>query len=134
MVLVARLFAGPVMFIAGLNHFLNPHFYLAIMPDFVPFPREFNYAAGIAEMLGAIAVSYPPTRRWGSWFLIATLVAVFPANVHMALSPDRYDHIPHGVLLARLPLQILFVYLVWLAGRPEPDESDGARALRHDPC
>lgn len=113
--MIARVFAGPVMFVAGLNHFLNPDFYLAIMPDYLPAHTELVYASGVAEMLGAAAVMYPPTRRLGGWFLIAVLVGVFPANVHMALNPEDYPDIPSWTLLYRLPLQALFIYWVWLA-------------------
>ncbi len=103
------------MFIAGLNHFLNPTFYEKIIPNYLPFPTELVYVSGVAEMLGAAAVMHPRTRRSGGRFLIAVLVAIFPANVHMALNPSDYPDIPRWTLLARLPLQALFVYLVWVA-------------------
>ena len=114
---VARFFAGPVMTLAGINHFIMPRAYEKIIPDYVPAPREMVYASGVAEIVGALATMHPRTRRLGGWILLATLVAVFPANVHMALHPERYPDIPGGqaTLLARLPLQVLFVYWVWLA-------------------
>lgn len=121
---VARFFAGPVMFVAGLNHFLNPAFYESIMPRYVPAHTEFVYASGVAEMLGAAAVMYPKTRRAGGVFSIAVLVAIFPANVHMAMNPDDYPDIPEWALYARLPLQALFVYWVWLAALRESGETD----------
>ena len=120
--MIAKVFAGPVMLAAGLNHFLNPDFYRAIMPDYLPAHTELVYASGVAEMLGAAAVMYPPTRRAGGWFLIGVLVGVFPANVHMVLNPDDYPHISSWALLLRLPLQALFVYWVWLAALREPAE------------
>jgi uncharacterized membrane protein len=52
--------------------------------------------------------------------MIATLVAVFPANLHMAPHPERYARIPRWALYARLPFQALFIWDVWrqaLAGR-----------------
>ncbi len=54
----------------------------------------------------------------GSWWSIVTLIAVFPANVHMALHPDRYRRIPGGrpSLIARLPLQALMIAWAWAAG------------------
>jgi uncharacterized membrane protein len=61
------------------------------------------------------------TRRLGSLWSVATLLAVFPANLHMALNPDRYKQIPGGrvALLARLPVQILFIAWALAAGRDE---------------
>ena len=119
---VARIFAGPVMALAGINHFIMPRFYERIMPDYVPAQREMVYASGVAEFLGAIATLHPRTRRAGGWVLVATLLAVFPANIHMAIHPERYPDIPGGqaTLLARLPLQVLFLYWVWLAALKDP--------------
>lgn len=112
---VARFFAGPVMIAAGINHFVNPDFYLEIVPEPLPAREALVYVSGIAEILGAVGTMHPRTRRPAGWFLIATLVAVFPANVYMAVNPSRFSSIPHWALLARLPLQFLFVYWVWLA-------------------
>lgn len=112
------------MFLAGLNHFLNPEFYLAIMPNYLPAHRELVYASGVAEMIGAAAIMYPPTRRVGGWWSIAVLGAIFPANVHMALNPDDYPDLPLWGLIVRLPLQAAFIYLVWLAALAE-DQNDG---------
>jgi uncharacterized membrane protein len=62
---------------------------------------------------------HPRTRRLGSWWSIATLVAVFPANLHMALNPDRYKQVPGGrtALYLRLPVQLLFIAWAHAAGR-----------------
>ena len=114
---VARTFAGPVMTLAGINHFVMPGAYEKIMPDYVPAHRELVYASGVAEIAGALATMHPRTRRFGGLLLIATLLGVFPANVHMAMHPERYPKVPGGraTLLARLPLQGLFLYWVWAA-------------------
>ena len=112
---VARFFAGPIMVAAGVNHFVNQDFYLKIVPSALPAPEALVYASGVAEILGALGTMHPRTKRPAGWFLIATLVAVYPANIYMALNPDRFASIPRWALLARLPLQFLFVYWVWLA-------------------
>ena len=113
----ARIFAGPGMVFAGLMHFLRPRWYEAIMPDWVPAHRPLVLVSGVAEIAGAAGTMHPRTRRPAGLFLIATLVAVFPANVHMAQHPERYPGIPGGrwALYARLPLQALFVFWVWRA-------------------
>ena len=112
---IARFFAGPVMVAAGINHFVNPDFYLKIVPDALPAPEALVYLSGVAEIAGALGTMHPRTRRPAGWFLIATLVAVYPANIYMAVEADRFESIPRWALLARLPLQFLFIYWVWLA-------------------
>jgi uncharacterized membrane protein len=107
--------SGPVLALAGLNHFVMPKAYLAIMPDYLPAHRELVYASGVAEAASALATLHPSTRRAGGVLGIATLVAVFPANVHMAQHAERYRKIPPWALYARLPLQGLFIYWMWRA-------------------
>ncbi|HVM36533.1 MAG TPA: hypothetical protein VM784_14480 [Actinomycetota bacterium] len=113
--IVARIFAGPVMILLGLNHFVSPDAYAKIIPPALPAPYALVYISGAAQALGAAGTLHPKTRRAAGWFLIAMLVAIFPANVYMALEPENFPSIPRWALLARLPLQGLFVYLVWRA-------------------
>ena len=117
MYVIARVFAGPVMALAGLNHFVMPDAYVSIMPGYVPAHLQLVYVSGIIEMLGGLGTLHPRTRRPAGLVLIATLVAIFPANVHMALNASDYPDVPGGTtaLVARLPLQVLFIYWVWLA-------------------
>jgi uncharacterized membrane protein len=112
---LARTFAGPGLVFAGLNHFAMPKAYVAIMPDYLPAHLELVYVSGVAEAVSGLAAMHPTTRRAGGVLGIATLVAVFPANVHMALHPERYKRIPPAALWARLPFQALFIYWVWRA-------------------
>ena len=112
-----RLF-GPVFILAGILHFLRPRVYESIVPDYLPARRALVYASGVAEIAGGAGVLHSRTRRLGSWWSIATLIAVFPANVHMALHPDRYPTIPGGraALIVRLPLQALLIAWARAAG------------------
>ena len=105
-----RLF-GPVFIFAGVMHFVKPRTYESIVPDYLPASRALVYASGVAEIAGGASLLHERTRRVGSWWSIATLIAVFPANVHMALHPERYRMIPGGrrALIARLPFQLLFI-------------------------
>jgi uncharacterized membrane protein len=115
---VRRLF-GVLFTVAGILHFARPRFYLAIMPDYLPAHRELVYASGVAEIAGGLGTLHPRTRRFGSWWSIATLVAVFPANLHMAMHPERYGRIPGGkaALYARLPVQAVLIAWARAAGR-----------------
>jgi uncharacterized membrane protein len=100
---------------AGLLHFVRPRIYEATVPDRLPAHRHLVYASGAAEMVGGAAAMVPATRRAARWWLIATLAAVFPANVHMAVHADRYGRFPAWALWARLPFQSVFVAWVWRA-------------------
>src|SRR3954452_8427086 len=87
---------------AGALHFLRPRMYEAIMPRYLPAHRELVYASGVAELAGGAGVLHPRTPRPAGWCLIATLVAIFPANVEMAVHPERFQRIPKPLLWARL--------------------------------
>ena len=102
---------------AGTLHFVRPRPYEAIVPP--PFPKKESVAiSGVAEIAGAIAVLHPATRPAGRWGLLALLLAVFPANVWMAVSPHKIPgahKIPRWALWGRLPLQPLAMLWVWRA-------------------
>ena len=116
---VLKLLCGPVFVLAGINHFVNPRFYRAIMPDYVPMHGEAVAVSGLAEIAGGVGLmaSSPRVRRWSMWWLLATLAAVFPANLHMYRHSERYAQIPKPALLARLPFQGVFAWWVVAAGR-----------------
>jgi uncharacterized membrane protein len=104
---------------AGTMHFLRPKAYESIVPP--PFPKRESVAiSGVAEIAGGLAVLHPATRRAGRWWLLGLLLAVFPANVWMAVSPEKVPGldrtgIPRWALWARLPLQPLAMLWVWRA-------------------
>jgi uncharacterized membrane protein len=102
---------------AGIMHFVRPRPYEAITPP--PFPKQESVAiSGVAEILGGLAVLHSTTRRASRWWLLALLLAIFPANVWMATSPEKVpgaNKIPRWALWARLPLQPLAMFWVWRA-------------------
>ncbi len=103
---------------AGTMHFVRPRPYEAIVPP--PFPKkEAVVVSGVAEIVGGLAVLHPATRTAGRWWLLGLLLAVLPANVFMAVSPEKVpglgDKIPRWALWARLPLQPLAMHWVWRA-------------------
>lgn len=107
----------------GAMHFLKPRFFEAIVPPAIePRKREMVAISGAAEIAGAAAVLLPATRRFGRWWLLSLLIAVFPANIHMAVNPEQVRgldlrRIPRWALWARLPLQPLAMLWVWRATR-----------------
>ena len=114
-----RAACGPVFVVAGINHFVIPKVYEKIVPRYLPAPRMLVYASGVAEAAGGAGLMVPATRRVAGWWLIATLVAIFPANIEMAVHPERYSKVPGGrrALIARLPLQAVFIAWVLAAMR-----------------
>ena len=97
---------------AGTAHFVWPAVFARIVPPYLPAPHTLVYASGVAELLGAVGVLVPGVRVYAGWGLILLLLAVFPANVHMALHPADFEGIPAWALLVRLPLQ--FVLIGWV--------------------
>jgi uncharacterized membrane protein len=113
----ARAALGATFIFTGALHFARPRMYEAIMPRYLPAHRELVLASGVAEIAGGAGVLHPRTRRAAGWWLIATLVGVFPANVEMAAHPERFKRIPKSLLYARLPLQGAMIAAVWKTTR-----------------
>jgi uncharacterized membrane protein len=116
---VLRRLCGPFFVFAGVMHFVKPRQYKAIVPPYLPAPEAIVYASGVAEIAGGAGLIVPALRRPAGWWLIATLLAVFPANLHMALHPEKFPKVPGGApaLWARLPLQAGFIAWVLTAAR-----------------
>ena len=110
--LLSRYTLALLFVLAGLWHFVHPATYLAIMPPMLPQPLLLVYLSGVAELLGGLGLLPDRTRRLAGWGLIALLVAVFPANVYMALVHEQLG-IPAWVAWGRLPLQLPLIWWVW---------------------
>jgi uncharacterized membrane protein len=112
----SRRLLGALFIGAGVNHFVMPRAYRAIVP-----PRLAHDAArvvaisGIAEIAGGVGVLVERTRRASGLGLSALLAAIFPANLYMAREPQRFANIPRWALYARLPLQPLMMWWAWRA-------------------
>jgi uncharacterized membrane protein len=108
-------YAAAAFWIAnGLNHFRAPKFYKAIVPPpFEQWRHEVNVASGAAELAGGLAVLPRRTRPAARWWLLATLAAVYWANIHMAIRPQKFPRFKPALLYARLPVQGLFAWLTW---------------------
>ena len=102
----------------GVDHFINPDFYLSIMPPSFPMHLEAVYISGLFEILGGIGVLLSKTRKLAGWGLFALLIAVYPANIYMALTPEAFPEIPLSALYTRLGLQFLFFYWAYSVTRP----------------
>lgn len=112
--------------VAGVNHFLSPGSYDALIPPFLPAPRAWIYVSGLLEMACAAAVAVPATRRRGALASAVLFGAVFPGNIYLAFEPGT---LPRWLALARLPLQVpLVVWALQVArvAAPEPDDRPSA--------
>jgi uncharacterized membrane protein len=109
--------------VMGTLHFAIPRSFEAIVPPAIAArKREVVTISGVAEIVGGLAVLHPRTRGFARWWLLGLLLAVFPANVQMTVSPEQIkgldlNKIPRWALWARLPLQPLAMLWVWRATR-----------------
>ena len=111
---VSRIIFGVLFIAAGVNHFINPGFYERIMPPYLPWHYFLVIVSGAAEVVLGTALLFSRTSRWAAWGLILLLIAVFPANLHMAMNPETFPDIPHIAMLIRLPLQgLLILWAYW---------------------
>lgn len=98
---------------AGINHFLRTGFYLRMMPPYMPFHLAMVQASGVAEIVLGVLLLIPRTSVAAAWGLIVLLVAVFPANIQMALHPDTFPEFAPSALWLRLPLQAVMIAWAW---------------------
>jgi|SRR6476659_10225076 len=109
-----RLLASLFWIVGGVMHFVIPRQYEAIVPASLrEWRKEIVVVSGVAEIVGGLLILPEQTRKAGRWWSLATLVAVYPANIEMAVRPQRYPKIPPAALWARLPLQFVFGWLTW---------------------
>ena len=103
---------------AGINHFVRTDFYLRMMPAYVPMHLTMVQVSGVAEVVLGVLLLIPQTMVLAGWGLIALLIAVFPANVQMALHPDTFPEMRPNVLNWRLPLQaVMIAWAYWYTRR-----------------
>ena len=117
----------------GLLHFLVPEPFVRIVPAALPSPLLLVYLSGGAEIAGGLGLLLPRTRRLAAWGLIALYVAVFPANVNMAVNGvqlTKDGHVPCWLLWARLPLQLAFIGWAYsFTKRPKSSPGSKGNAL-----
>jgi uncharacterized membrane protein len=112
--LLIRLVIALLFITGGVLHFINTDLYLKIMPPYIPWHLAMVYISGVAEIAGGLGLLVPMLRKPAAWGLVALLIAVFPANVYMAMDHIQVTArpIPQALLWARLPLQAVMIWLV----------------------
>ena len=110
--------------LAGLNHFRNDAFYVKMMPPYLPWHPFLVYLSGFFEIAFGVLLAIPRQGAIAAWGLIALLIAIFPANIHMAVHAELYPQFSATALWARLPLQaILIAWTYWYTKKSELESS-----------
>ena len=111
------LFAA-IFLAAGFLHWVHPAPFVKIMPPYLPWPVQLVYLSGIFEIVLGVILLIPKCQVLAAWGLIALLIAVFPANVYMALNASDYPQFPAALIWLRLPLQgVLIAWAYWFTRR-----------------
>lgn len=105
---------GVAFILAGVNHFLNPEFYLVMMPPILPAHELLNVASGALEVGLGVLLCIGKTRVFAAWSLILLLIAVYPANIYMAMEAGKSIDVEPWIAYIRLPFQFLFIWWVYL--------------------
>lgn len=107
---------------SGVGHFIRTDWYLRLMPPYLPWHRELVWISGVCELALAVLLLVPRFSVAAAWGLIALLIAVFPANIHMAVTSGTANPAMPGVSpflsWARLPLQGVLIYWAYRFTRP----------------
>ncbi len=103
---------------AGINHFINPSFYLKIMPAWLPMHKELVFISGVAEIVCALLLLLTKTRRLGAYCTIALLIAIFPANIQMLVDYYHNNNPMLWVAILRLPIQLLLIWWAYIFTKP----------------
>lgn len=113
--LILRVLLAVFMIVAGTLHWVTPDPFVKIVPSFLPYPLALVYISGVFEILGGIGLLVPPVSQAAAWGLIALFIAVFPANINMAVNQIQMDGIPDSDLLrwGRLPFQAVLIAWAW---------------------
>ena len=118
---IIRVIASLAMIGIGITHFTAPDGFVKIVPAFLPAPLLLVYTSGFFEIAGGVGLLVARVHRLAAYGLIALYVAVFPANINMAVHDIQpaASHIPEAALWLRLPFQLVFIGLAWWFSRSE---------------
>ena len=117
------IFVVSLFLASGAGHFVLAPFFMRIMPPYLPLHREAVYVSGVFEILCALALLFPATRKPAGIGLFVLTVLVTPANIHMWLHPELFTELSPTLLLWRLPAQAALLAIIWFSAiKPEPEK------------
>ena len=99
----------------GVRHFIDPDFFLAIMPNYLSMHLFFVYLTGLMEVVFGLLLAFRKTRKFASYGLIILLLIVFTANIHLVESELSQSilEVSKEQTIIRLPFQGLFLILAY---------------------
>lgn len=104
-------------FLAGVNHFIHPAFYIGIIPSYLPAPKALNTAAGCCEIVLALLMIPGKSRKFAAWCIMLMLMAFLPVHigmaVHVPLSFDKAEMTPLLIWARLVIMQPLLIWWVW---------------------
>ena len=105
--------------IVGIKHFIEPEYFLSIVPPYLPYHLELVYISGLFEILFGLIILFPKYRYYGAIGLILLLIAVFPANIYLAQSKEAQEAIGATQEIAtwRLPIQGVLIWIAYFIRR-----------------
>tara|TARA_A100001388_G_scaffold85613_1_gene61795 strand:+ start:240 stop:611 length:372 start_codon:yes stop_codon:yes gene_type:complete len=100
---------------AGVNHFLNPQFYDAIVPQFIPFPRLVHQITGVLEIIIPLFL-LTRFRKEAALIMIVFLILIYGANLYVWVNnlPYGRTYFSNQQHFIRLLLQILYIYITYV--------------------
>lgn len=119
---ISRYVLALFMVVAGTSHFVNPAFFLNIMPPWLPLHEALVLVSGVCEIVLGILLLIPRFTKLAAWGIVALLIAVFPANIHLYQNQHLLPA-PPIVHLLRLPLQGLLILWAWQHTRQTNDSA-----------
>ena len=120
--MIGRTILAVIFIVAGSLHFLFPSPYVRMVPPFLPWPSALVWISGVAEIAGGVGLLLPKGRRFAAYGLVLLLIAVFPANIYMAVAHVQFSGLLGNAWFQwlRLPLQIPLILWAWRYTRQSP--------------
>lgn len=125
---IFRVILAVALTVLGVLHFTVSDPFVKIMPAQLPYPLELVYISGFFEILGAVGLLVPPVSRAAAWGIIALFIAVFPANINMAVNHIHIDGVPDSPWFqaVRLPFQAVLIAWAWWYTKPSDPEKQAS--------
>lgn len=101
------------MGVAGVLHFVASEPFIRIVPDFLPYPAALVYISGVIEIALGLTLLLPPLSQWAAWGLVALFIAVYPANINMAVNQIQIGGFPSSWWFHAIRLPLQFVLIAW---------------------
>lgn len=106
---ISFLLISTLYIVAGINHFIQPLFYVNIMPHYFPIPLELVYISGVCEITLGALILFKKTRKIACYLIVAMLITFLPVHVQMII--DNYELLGFmfWISVIRIPLQYILI-------------------------